>query len=89
LIDETAKAKTIFMGRAAGQSTKAARGSGVMFLQSAANPAFFMVAAGSELQASSDWVDGVPDVPGRDFVFEGDDGGGVSIIEFVVEQGEQ
>lgn len=96
LISETAKAKTIFMGRAAGRATKDPRGSGLMFMTSGNPSAFFMVAGGGgkagarvggrDCELDGEIADGFnkpPDVPGE--WGGGDDGGGISIIEIVVE----
>lgn len=84
LIDETAKAKTIFIGRAAGQSTSAMRENGVLFCSLAGHSSFSLFGGGDDGAANN--VDKTPNVPAE---WNGDDnGGGISIIEFVVEQGE-
>lgn len=84
LIDETAKAKTIYAGRAAGQSTSAMRGNGALSCSLADQSSFSLFRGGSDGEASN--FDEPPNVPDE---WSGDsDGGGISIIEFVVNQGE-
>jgi len=84
LIDETAKAKTIYAGRAAGQSTSAMRGNGVLFCSLAGQSSFSLFGGGDDGAANN--FEEQPNVPAE---WNGDDdGGGISIIEFVVEQGE-
>lgn len=100
LIDETAKAKTIFMGRAAGGTAKSTRGSGVLYCALVNQVDHFLVVGSADpgkdthSRATDDWPkDGSegndifpPQVP-NEWPEDGD-GGGISIIEFVVEQGE-
>lgn len=81
LIDETAKAQTIFMGRAAGQTKKSTRGSGLLFMSSTKDSKFFSALGGIKVEDSRK----PPDVPDK---WGDGDGGGISIIEFVIEQGE-
>lgn len=84
LIDETAKAKTIFMGRAAGGATKSERGSGI-YVSKFANKADYFLVAGID-----DGEDDNSNVPPEvsDQWSEDGGGGGISIIEFVVEHDE-
>lgn len=82
LIAETTKAKAIFMGRAAQQpTTRYPRGTGMMFMTSAISSDFFMVAGDGGMGDITE----PPEVP-NEWGNEGD-GGGVSIIEVVVEHG--
>ena len=84
LIDETAKAKTIYAGRAAGQSTSAMRGNSVSFCSLAGQSGFSQFGGGDDGVAND--FEEPPNVPAD---WNGDDdGGGISIIEFVVEQEE-
>ena len=83
LITETAKAKTIFMGRAAQQSGKSVRGSGALsFMTPTKQSAHFLVADGNDATNSNI----PPDV--LNIWSQEEDGGGISIIEVVVQQGE-
>lgn len=81
LITETAKATTIFMGRAAGQTTRSTRGSGVLFMITAKQSDFFSVAFGGESTSSRE----PPDIP-REWQSDDDTSGGISIIEVIFEQ---
>ena len=87
LIDETVKAKkTIYTGRAVGQSTTAKRGYGTFFCSLADQSSFSLFRGDSDGEASN--FDEPPNVPGE---WSGDsdgDGGGISVIEFVVNHGE-
>jgi hypothetical protein len=83
LIEQTAKAKSIFCGRAAGTSTSAVRGSGVLFLSLVENSAFSVLGSKDDGQTIS--PDRPPNVPAE---WNGDDdGGGISLVEFIVERG--
>lgn len=84
LIDETAKAKTIYAGLAAGQSTRAMRGNGSFFCSLTEQSSFSLFRGGGDSAASN--FDGPPNAPDE---WNGDgDGGGISIIEFIVNMGE-
>ena len=85
LIDETAKAKTIFMGRAAGGTAKSARGSGVLSYYSLVNEVDYFLVAGIKGNEANNIIE-PPEIPNE--WGEDGDGGGISIIEVVVEQGE-
>jgi len=82
LITETAKAKTIFMGRSAGLAGKATRGSGLFFMTEIEQPEYFLVASGENAGRSSP----PPDMP-SEWMRDGE-GNGISIIEIIVDQGE-
>lgn len=82
LIDETSKARTIFMERATKKIGKPTKGSGVLFMSLPNDSSFFSILHGvkaGELIKRPD----VPEAWGGD-----DDGGGISIIEVVIEQRE-
>jgi hypothetical protein len=84
LIAETAKAKTIYAGRATGQSTSAMRGNGVLFYSFTGQSNFSFFGGDDDRVVNNS--DEPPDVPNEwndDY-----DGGGISIIEFAVEHGE-
>jgi hypothetical protein len=84
LIDQTAKAKSIFCGRAARTSASAVRGSGALFCSLVENSAYSVLGSKDDgLNISSN---GPPDVP-PEWNDDGD-GGGISLVEFIVEQGE-
>ncbi|CDQ12148.1 conserved protein of unknown function [Acidithiobacillus ferrivorans] len=84
LIDETAKAKSVLIGRAAGVSGKKERGNGTLsFMISTTQSPYYLVVDGNGT-ANSDTTP--PKVP-RDWS-QGDDGRGISIIEVIVEKGE-
>ncbi|GAB3390706.1 hypothetical protein [Lysobacter fragariae] len=98
LIGETAKAKTIFMGRTAQQSSTSARGSGVLFLALADQADFFLV-AGDGGPGASNGSQNAPGERGKNGDGNGShdvptewgedgDGGGISIVEVIVEQGQ-
>ena len=83
LIDETAKSKTIYAGRAGGQTTSAMRGNGALFFSLAGQSSFSLFGANNNGAANN--FDSPPNVPAE---WSGDNnGGGISIIEFVVNQG--
>jgi hypothetical protein len=85
LIAETANAKTIYAGRAIGQSTSAMRGNAVLFCSLVENSAFSVLGSKDDgLTISSDRPP--PDVPPE--WNDDDDSGGISLVEFIVEQGE-
>lgn len=79
LINETARAKTIYMGRAANQPGKVARGNGLFFMTQAQSK-FFLVSGGEY----SDYSNIPPEIPYERL--SDDDGIGMSIIEIIVEQ---
>lgn len=87
LITETVNAKTIFMGRAAEKGTKADRGNGVLFMsqpaatQQGLNKHFLVV--DGEAKGNDNEPPNLPNEWDKD-----SDGGGISIIEVIVEQGE-
>ena len=82
LINDTAKAKTIFMGRANQKSSKYQRGNGRMFLTQTNESDFFMVSGSSK-------GSGENNKPPEDLEqWEESDHGGISIIEVVIEQEE-
>lgn len=84
LIAETANAKTIYAGRAIGQSTSAMRGNGVLFCSFTGQSNFSFFGGDDDRRVNNS--NEPPDVPSE---WNSDyDGGGISIIEFVVEQGE-
>jgi hypothetical protein len=85
LITETARAKTIFMGRAAQTSIKYPRGSGVLFMALAAQSRHFMVAGGGGAEVFDGTTHEPPDVPEHWLSDSDRDGGGISIIEVVIE----
>ncbi|WP_029147664.1 hypothetical protein [Methylophilus sp. 5] len=84
LLNETAKAKTIFMERAVGSKAKSTRGSGVFFCKFA-NQADYLLVADTE-DSEGDNFNIPPEVPIE--WSEDGDGGGISILEFIVEQAE-
>lgn len=88
LIVDTAKAKTVYAARATGQSTPAMRGAGnlcfSMLSRSPVAQHHFLPFLRDNLDAANNF-DGPPNVPAD---WASDDNGGISIIEFVVEQGQ-
>lgn len=84
LIAETAKANTIYTGRAKGNAAPAPRGNGVLFF-SLAKPTSFSL-FGDDFSGGTTNSDEPPKVPSE---WGGDsDGRGISVIEIVVERGE-
>lgn len=83
LLNETANAKSIFMARAAGQSGKTVRGSAVLFMTPTMQSTHFLV-AGSNGATNSNLPPDVPSLP--DVWSQDEDGGGISIIEVVIQQ---
>lgn len=84
LIAETAKAKTIYTGRAMGNAAPAPRGNGVLFFSLATPTSFSLF--GDDFSGGTTNSDGPPKVPSE--WGDGNDGRGISIIEIVVERGE-
>src|SRR5690606_17974527 len=83
LISETAKAITIYAGRAAGKSIPAIRGSGDLFCSLAEQSVFSLPSGGNVVANNSSEPPNVSADRKDD-----DNEGGISVIEFVVKQGD-